>query len=86
MPFEHLNANSELLKVPSHDQKFGEEVDLLEGRGRRKLPRPVEHVFFGAFLVAGFVFPLLLFGGVKMLMSLHGNVAFRSWITTKLDI
>ena len=86
MLLEHFNADNELLKVPSHDQKFGKEVDLLEDRGRKKLPRPVEHVFFGAFLVAVFVSLLLLFGSVKILMSLYGNVAFCSWITTKLDI
>lgn len=86
MSAEHSYADSEILKVPSHDQKFGKEVDLLDGRGRKKLPRPVEHVFFGVFFVAGFIILLLLFGVVKMLMSLYGNVASRSLFTAKLHI
>lgn len=83
---ERGNTDCENLQVPSHDKKFGKEVDLLEGRGRKKLPRPVEHVFFGAFLIAALVGVMLTFGGVKILMGLYGNDALRSWGASKLGL
>lgn len=47
--------------------------------------RPVEHIFFGAFLVAVFLLLLLIFGGIKVIMSLYRNIELQSWNANSLD-
>jgi hypothetical protein len=49
------------------------------------MPRPVEHIFFGAFLVAVIVLLLLIFGGIKFITSLHRIIELQSWTAAMLD-